>query len=362
MSRKHFSWLLLATIVVAVLVLVFPGKTGRESSIDQVELIPGLAGQVNDIRWIRLTGAGGQAIATLKRENDAWVVEEVSSYRADWSLVKTLLSSLSRAEIIEEKTSKPEYYPRLGVEDVSSPGATGVMVEFAADTGLPAVIIGNSAQGREGQYARLKDAAKSALIGTRIDVPGNQAAWLDKAIVDIAEAEVVEFEITHPDGQSVKAVKASADDENFQLQDLPADRGIKSDWAVNAPASSLAALELQGVAPAGQLDWENATRFRILTADGLLLDVELLTLPGADGEEAPSEHWLRLEAGVYNTAIETPVEDEADGSVTLARAEEINQRVGGWAYRIPDYRSESMTRRMEDLLKPEGGDDEPPAL
>jgi hypothetical protein len=362
MSRKHFSWLLLATIVVAVLVLVFPGRTGRESSIDQGVLIPGLAEQVNDIRWLRLTGAGDEVIATLMREDNAWVVEEVSAYRADWGAVKTLLSSLSRAEIIEEKTSKPGYYPRLGVEDVSAAEAAGVMVEFEAESGLPAVIIGNSAQGREGQYARLKDSAKSVLIGTRIDVPGDRIAWLDKAIVDIAEAEVVEYEIIHPGGESIKAVKASADDENFDLQALPEGREIKSDWAVNAPANSLAALELQAVVPASQMDWENASRFRILTADGLMLDLELLTVPGPGGEEASSGQWLRLEAGVYTTAVGSVADDETNESATLARAEEINRRAGGWAYRVPGYRVESMTRRMDDLLQPAGGDDEPSAL
>ncbi|MCJ7815873.1 MAG: DUF4340 domain-containing protein, partial [Xanthomonadales bacterium] len=299
MSRKQFSWLLLATVVLAVLVLIFPGRTGRESGIEQTVFIPGLAEQVNDIKWLRLTAAGGEVIATLQRENNAWVVEEESGYRADWGLVKTLLSSLSRAEVVEEKTSNPGYYARLGVEDVSAVDAAGVMVEFAGDSGLPAVIIGNSAQGRDGQYARLKSSAKSVLIDTRIDVPRDQIAWLDKTIVDIADAEVVEYEINHPDGESIKAARTSADDENFDLQNIPAGREIKSEWSVDAPANSLAALNFQAVVPAAQLAWESATRFRILTADGLMVESELLTVPGIDGDGAQSEYWLRLSAGVY---------------------------------------------------------------
>ena len=35
MSRKHFSWLLFVTFVVAGLVLMMPGKTSKESSIEQ---------------------------------------------------------------------------------------------------------------------------------------------------------------------------------------------------------------------------------------------------------------------------------------------------------------------------------------
>lgn len=356
MSRKHFSWLLLATGIVAVLVLVFPGKTGRESSLVQTVLIPGLAGQVNDIEWFRLTAAGGEIIATLKRENNAWVVEETSSYHADWGMVKNLLSLLSRAEVIEEKTSKPGYYARLGVEDVSSSQAAGVMVEFSGDSGLAAVIIGNRAQGRDGQYARLRDSAESVLVDTRIDVPREQSSWLDKSIVDVTDAEVVEFEIIHPDGEFIKATRTSADDENFELQNPPADREINSEWTVNAPANSLAALDLQGVVPAALLDWESATRFRILTADGLMVEAELLVVPGGAGEGAQSEHWMRLNGGVYTTAVGSMADGEADKTATFARAEEINSRVNGWAYRIPGYRFDSMTRRMEDLLQPAGED------
>jgi hypothetical protein len=348
--------------MLAVLVLVFPGKTGRESSIEQTVLVPGLAEQVNDINWLRLIAAGGEVIATLRRENIAWVVVESSGYRADWNRVKTLLSSLSRAEVVEEKTSKPEYYARLGVEDVSSVDAAGVMVEFAVDSGLPAVIIGNSAQGRDGHYARLRDSAKSVLINTRIDVPGEAIEWLDRAIVDVADAEVVEYEIIHPDGESVKAKKASADDENFELQNVPEGREIKSEWSVNAPANALAALEFEAVAPATQLDWEDAARFRVLTADGLQLEVKMLALQPGEEEEGLTEHWLRLDAGDYGAAAGTVGDGAGESSAALARAQEVNGRVAGWAYRIPAYRYDSMARRMEDLLQQAEGDGEPPSL
>ncbi|MCJ7815898.1 MAG: DUF4340 domain-containing protein, partial [Xanthomonadales bacterium] len=213
-----------------------------------------------------------------------------------------------------------------------------------------------------GQYARLKDSAKSVLIDTRIDVPRDQIAWLDKTIVDIPDAEVVEYEINHPDGESIKAAKASADDENFGLQNIPAGREIKSEWGVDAPANSLAALNFQAVVPAAQLAWETATRFRILTADGLMVESELLTVPGSEGDGAQSEHWLRLSAGVYTTAIGAVVEGEAENSATFARAEELNSRAGSWAYRIPAHIYDSMTRRMDDLLLQAGGDNEPPSL
>jgi hypothetical protein len=357
MSKKHFSWLLLLTIAVAALVLVMPSKTGNESSIEQVVFLPGAAAKINDIDWLRLTSAGGVTTATLRREGAAWVVEEASGYRADWERLKTLLSGLVQAQVIETKTARPEYYPRLGVEDVSSSEASGVMVEFSADSGLPALIIGKGASGRNGQYARLQDSAESALIDRRLDVSSKRSDWLDKDVVDISDAEVVEVVINHPDGESIKALKASADDENFQLQEIPEGKEIKSDWNVNSLAGALAALSLESVAPDSGFDWNDVTRFRLLTADGLLLELELLVIEdGAEAEvteeSGEGEYWLRLSAGLHVTAIESGVEASGDSAETRDRAEAINSRVSGWAYRIPKHKFELMTKRKGDLLKP----------
>lgn len=362
MSRKHFYWLLLLTVALSVLALVFPGKIDSQRQVVQTALIPGLAEQVNDVTWVRLTSAGGESVATLRREDDAWVVEEASAYRADWDRVRTLLSALAEAEIIEEKTSKPEYYARLGVEDVSSAEAAGVLVEFAEDSGLPAVIIGYLAQGREGQYARLAGSEKSVLIDSSLDLSKDRSAWLDKGIIDISDAEVVEYEIEHPDGALVKAVKTSADDESFDLLDIPAGREIRSEQSLDAPARSLASLDFQSVVPAEQLSWEGVIRFRILTADGLTIDSELLTVQSGDEGDAGQEHWLRLNAGVYTTAVESVSDRESEESETYARAKEINGRVAGWAYRIPAYSFDTMTRQIDDLLLPVEDENESPSL
>jgi hypothetical protein len=227
---------------------------------------------------------------------------------------------------------------------------------------LPAVIIGNIAQGRAGQYARLADSQDSALIEPVINLPRDQSDWLDGDIIDISDAEVVEFEIRHPGGESVRAVKASADDENFELQAVPADREIKSEWGVNAPANALAALELQAVVPATQLDWDDAIRFRLLTADGLTVEADLLTIEKEGEAGDQPEQWIRLQASVYQESDGSAADGSEPAAETGARAEQINSRVGGWAYRIPAYRFDSMTRSMEDLLKPAGDENEPAAL
>ena len=364
MSRKHFSWLLVTTLVVAAAVLLLPVKTGNDNVFEQTPLLPGLQQQVNELDWLRFVGAGDAVIATLQRADDHWRVEEAHGYRADWGRLRALLADLAQAQVIEAKTANPEFYDRLGVEDIAAPEATGVRVEFGESSGLPAVIVGKRAEGRDGHYARLQGEAQSLLIDRGLELPAAREDWLDQAIVDIADTEVVEFEIRHTDGERVLARKVSADDENFQLQDIPEGREIKSAWTVDSLASGLASLNLEAVAPEDEVDWDGAARFGLVTADGLRIDVDLVRREAPEGgDEAAAEHWIRLQAGVYETAVESAVEvtpatdGEAEGSNVedsggaAERAAEINARVSGWAYRIPKYKYDSMNKRMDDLLQ-----------
>ena len=348
MGKKHFSSLLLVTVVVAVMILLVPGKTAKESLFQKHRLLPGLAEQVNEIETVRLTGAGGKTIATLNRRDGKWLVAESFDYRADWTALRQLLADLVAAEVIEGKTANPALYPRLGVEDVDSPEASGVLIGFTAESGLPSVIVGNKAQGREGQYVRLSSGDQSLLIGRALTVPGELQQWLDREVIDIQEGELVEISITHPDGEQIVLQKVSADDSDFQLQKIPEGREIQSAWTVNSIGGGLASLSLDAVVPENDIDWTDSVRIKLLTADGVQVSARL-----ASSQE---HYWLSLSASIYKPNSSADLVDAGDESQTSAEPSErvgmITDRVTGWAYRIPQYKAELLTKRMDDVLKP----------
>lgn len=340
MSRKHFLWLLGLTAVAALVAILLPGETRHESAFEKAALMPKLENQVNDIDWLQIS-TEGDTVATISRNGSQWEVEEAAAYRADWPKIQQLLSALVSAEVLEPKTSNPDYYDRLGVQDTST------RVGFRESTGLPAVISGNTAQGRQGQYVRIAGSPQSILIDRQLDIPVTLTDWLDREIVDISDSEVVELEIRHPDGETVLAKKVSADDENFELQAIPEGSEPKSDWTVNSLAGGLSSLQLEAVAPVADIDWAGSMHYRLVTADGLDLEAELVALASAEGED--DQHWLRLEAGIYTTRLDSGI--AGDGSETRERAEKINRRTGGWAYRIPRYKYDSLAKRMDDLVQ-----------
>ena len=249
MSKKLFAILLGLTAVAGLLLLLQPQKSQDDGGFDQTVLLPELAAAVNDLDWVQIVSAGDQTVATLQRKDHGWVVDEASAYAADWERLRSALAALAQAEKREPKTSNPDYYERLGVEDIDAEDAQGVMVRFSDDSGVPAVIIGNVAQGRSGQYARLQGSKESFLLDREIDISTTREEWLERVFIDIAESEVVDVSITHADGESVQLSKVSAEDADFSLQGIPEGKQIKSAWTVNSLAGGLSALELDDVMP-----------------------------------------------------------------------------------------------------------------
>jgi hypothetical protein len=105
-------------------------------------------------------------------------VEEAQSYPADWARLRKLLFGLAQAQVIELKTSNPDYYDRLGLKDVSDPSSTAVLVEIGEGDSPTRVLLGSIAQGREGQYVRIPDDGQALLIDRSVEASNQAADWL----------------------------------------------------------------------------------------------------------------------------------------------------------------------------------------
>ena len=292
----------------------------------------------------------------MVRAGGHWQLQQMGGYRADWSRLQTLLAALAQASILEPKTDKPEYYARLGVEDITAADAGGVLVRLGIGDQTKAILIGHQAQGRPGQYVRLQDSPASALVDRRLDVSTELLDWVDSRIVDINASEVAEVEIIHPRGESLLVTRISADETDFDLVGLPQDREIKSSWAVNSMGSVLSMLEMESVRPDDSVDWSDAVKMRLLTFSGMEIIADMVNV----GEE----YLLRLHAAYpaanivtkqasdpKNAQDQLDIERQAVDDV-LNAVEDINQKVATWAYVISEQKYDVMVNKLENLLNP----------
>jgi hypothetical protein len=74
------------------------------------------------------------------------------------------------------------------------------------------------------------------------------------------------------------------------------------------------------------------------------LRLQAIAYPAA-GDAAGKEGSAAQDAGTTDTSATAELEQ---------RVEDINLRVSGWAYSIPEYKAQLMTKRKEDLLAAAG--------
>jgi hypothetical protein len=352
--KRSFIFLLILTLAALAGLFLYAPEDGlpEKTAVDSL-LLPEIAGQINDVSRVEIVTAGNNTVATLVRTGGAWQVEQMDGYRADWSKLKMLLVALGQARVIEPKTAKPEYYERLGVEDVADGNAGSVLVRIGIGDQTTGLLIGHQAQGRQGQYVRLQDRADSALVDRVFELPRQTLDWADSRIIDINSSEVAEVEIIHPTAERISVMKISADQTDFDVVDLPPDREIKSSWAVNSLGSVFTMLDMETVKPESSVDWTGAVKMRLLMFSG----VEIL----ADLLEKENEYLLRLHAShpaasvVHNDNGESAAGQETDKQAAEDVAEQVevfNEKIGGWAYGISKQKFEAMVKKPEDLLKP----------
>ncbi len=352
--KRNFIYLAILTLVaVAVAVFLAPADHAPDRSAADSLLMPAIADQVNDVDRVEIITAGNTIVASLVRSASAWQVEQMGGYRADWSKLQALLAALAQARVIEPKTDNPQYYERLGVEDVSAEDAASVLVRISIGDQVAGVLIGNPAQGRPGQYVRLENTAGSALVNQEFEVPREALDWTDSSIIDINSSEVAEVEIIHPDSERLRVMRISADQTDFDLVGLPPGRELNSSWAVNSLGSVLSMLNLVSVQSADRIDWAGAVKLRLLLFSG----VEIL----ADLVQQDEEYLLRLQAShpgsgalpAENGDSGTDTETEERAAADVAKqVDDINQKVSGWAYGISKAKFDAIVKKPEDLLKP----------
>ena len=296
-------------------------------------LLPGLKDQLNVINRIVISGPGNQTIATLERGAERWTVTERNNYPADVGRIRKNLLVLADARIVEEKTSSPGFYDRLGVQDLSDPAAKGMQLALTGGKQPVTVIIGlNQAGTGDLTYVRRAGEAKSWLVKGKFDLGKTGGDWLDRSLTSIPMARIQSVTINHPGIETLRIAKSKPDDADFGVVGLPAGRELSYPGVANSIAGVLADLPLE----------DAQTRDALGPAPGKPVVARFVTTDG-----------LTVETSAWGVATGTRVTFTAVGTGAAEKeAAALNARLGGWVYTLPGYKTEQLTRRLQDLLAP----------
>ncbi len=380
----------------------------ERAAVEATWVVPALRDHVNDVDRVTVTGAGGKVLATLERGKEGWSVAEKGGYPVDTGKLRSFLLKLADARQLEQKTSNPERYPDIGVEDVAGTDAKSVQVRLEGLASPVEILIGKPAPRGGGTYVRRVGEAPAWLASGTLTVEKDPASWLRRDLADIAAERIKSVAITRPDGSTVAASKADAGDANFALQDIPKGREAVSPYAVNGLASLLAGLRFEDVLPAEQAKPpEKPLQAHFVTFDGVVIDVTAWAHEGKDyARFAASLDEEQADAGIaaaqakdkaaYEAAKAAAAPDPADDkddkdakgvrdaapatgsgpapdaeapieplaatdpardrenrlAAVRKQVETLRATFDGWTYVLPAYKYAAIDKSMTDLLQP----------
>lgn len=355
MKRSSLALFALAALIAAAaaLVVVLRGEPTRtEANLLDRPVFPDLAARLDNAATLELRRHDGTV--TLTRGDQGWVIAEKHGFPARPERVRELLVGLAELRLVEARTGNPELFSRLGLEEVTEPGGTSVLVTLSDAAGAPMaqLIVGRRRVRMAGNlpeavHVRRPGETQTWLAEGTLRVDTDPMLWLDRDILDIRRERIAKVR-THRAGAApltvVRRDPAAAAEviepadglatDPIRLDDLPRALEFLSFTDVR-PAADVA-----GAEPAGEA-W-------IETFDGITVSVRLFALE--DGRWAL--FGVAWSAPVGETTTDAPTPSPTPDAAR-AEAERLAGRLGPWAFRLPDWKADVLTYRPEDVARRE---------
>ena len=326
----------LALVVLAV-VAIATGDRGVSRAVPGARAFPDLAAKLGDVGSV---GIKRQALSlTFVRDGDNWLVAEKGNYPAAAGKVRQIVLGMADLLLVEPKTQRAEFYPRLDVEDPGNGKSTLITLKDKSAAELADLIIGKRrydrlGTGTDGIYVRKPGDTQAWLARGSLEFSDQLSSWLDRRILDIPQKRIAKATLTQTDGTQLVISRAKPEDK-FTVEGAPADTKFKSDTTTGEPALALETLDLDDVKPATELAVpdKNVVTASFTTFDGLTVDVRML--------DKDDTHWVALSA--------------AGSGVAEPEANTINDKGSRWTYAIPSYKATQLKMKLADLLEPAKG-------
>jgi hypothetical protein len=349
MSRQRFIALMVAALVAISGALYLSTQRNLPRDPHGLALLPSLAGELNTVTALSVRTGGTAPTVTLHKQGEQWTVAERADYPADVPKLRKLLLALSEASIREAKTSNPENYAIIGVEDPVQPGATGAQIEVTAQDGKHAVIVGKSAG--EGNFVRRAAEKTSYAVEPGISFEAEPRYWIDTHLLDIAADKIQRVE-TKPATGAAYAVHRVAATEPKPTDAKSSSPNVAAP-AAPAPAASAPAASkfvLEGV-PGGRQAADPQT-LAPSPAHFSNLDIEDVAAAGDIDFSKPSTVTVTLTDGSVITFTGTIIGDKRWIQVTAPKDASLSAKTNGRAFEIAAYRYDGIFRALEQLLVP----------
>jgi hypothetical protein len=336
--KRRQMTILLGASAVAIAVAaaaVFQQSTSTAPQFQEHPFFPGLADRLPQLGEIAITTKSGAFHVRLQQGK--WVIPERGGFPADPGQVRSTALGLADLTVLEPKTDRADWLSYVGLVAPDKGGdAVDVKISDSAGKPIGEMLLGHTqggadALGRNTVYVRQPNETQSWLARGSLTLKSNVTDWLDRNVLNIERDRVKGASVTPEKGPAYNLERASKDQPDFKLLDMPAGRSLSFDGSPDGVAGAIASFTFDDVAKADQFDFTKAPQSIEHTFDGLDLTVKIAT--------KGMEHWATVTAAATDAKVQ-------------AEAAKINANLGGWAFKLPDDKVQQFISDRETLLKP----------
>ncbi|MDA0998712.1 MAG: DUF4340 domain-containing protein [Proteobacteria bacterium] len=318
----------------------------QSSNLTGERVFPKLLENANSVSEMTVLQAGKNM--TFRKQDGGWVLSESDGYPVDGRAVTKLIYGVSDLEYLERKTAREDRFEKLFLEDPTKADAKSHRVTLKDGAGkvLADVITGRSnsflpQSTTGGAYIRLPGDKQTWLAKGLIDIGAEPRDWLQRDIVDFPPEQVLRVVTRLPGGETNAAVpdiSAAAKPGDFVFESIPSGRKLKSRFAPRDQAALLGGFVLNDVrkASAVMLDPKDAYVSEFDVKGGIHATMWIWRKDGTD--------WMKL--GIDYTGADA-------NSAEAKKVAEIKRRTDGWAYIIPAYQADVISKTMEFMTEPD---------
>lgn len=282
----------------------------------------------SDAQRIRFTLADESY--TLARSASGWVLEDTGGYPVRPERLSELASGLETLSFDEKRTDDPYKHDRVGLGDPLQSG-NGALVEVFGSAGNleHSLIIGRK---NDALYVREPDQDQTFRAKGTLPPFYNRRAWMDFNIINIDPSAISSVRITDFAGRSLYLRRFEGGDaRSFRPAPPNQDDSLISRLAASTTALAVTRLAPLDVKPASDLTSAPIARHISETFDGLEIDL--------NAYRDPTGLWVTLRA--------------VEAGEGARRAEVINEKAEGWAFRITDYDFQDFTPNVLSIVERE---------
>ena len=174
--------------------------------------------------------------------------------------------------MVEEKTRLPANYPPLGVEDVTSPKATGTRVEVGAPGRSWALIVGKSSNAKSG-YVRVAGAPQSLLAAPLLSVDADPKSGSITRSPTSPPTGCAQVEEKPGQGPAYSVARDKKEAPHFSVSPLPKGRELVGPGSADGIPAALSGLTLEDAHKAAGAGDAHASHAVFHTFDGLEVEV-----------------------------------------------------------------------------------------